>query len=80
VKFRAAFGALIAAGAALTACERPHAFIASTDEKSVQVNFYGDIAEAWPLARQYCGRYQRTPRLSYTDATIGMAVFDCVLR
>jgi hypothetical protein len=72
--FRAAVRFMIAAG--LAGCNAPHPYVDSADEKSVQIDYYGDVAATWPLARQQCARYALVPRLRFTGD--GMAVFDCV--
>lgn len=69
------FAVLMAIGVALAGCAT-QPFVASGDQKSVQVDFYGDVSAAWPLARQYCAQYQRTAKLS--DSGDGIAVFDCL--
>jgi hypothetical protein len=72
----AAIALLIVASAAMAGCGGPHPFVAEGDAKSVQVNYYGDVATTWPLARQHCARYERAPRLNYSGD--GIAAFDCV--
>jgi hypothetical protein len=75
----AAFALALAAGAAsagLSGCTGPHPFARSGDANSVEVVYSGDAASALPVARQYCARFARVPRLVNTGADI--AVFDCV--
>jgi hypothetical protein len=76
MRFRAAAIAALAVAAAMAGCEAPHPFVASGDTKSVQVDYYGDVSTAWPLARQYCTQHQRTAKFAYSGD--GIAMFDCV--
>lgn len=70
--------ALAVAAAAVSGCTGPQAFISQGDAKSVTVGFAGDIASAWPLARQYCAQFERVPHLA--DKDLDVAYFDCVQR
>ncbi len=68
--------AIGAAGAALSGCTGPHAYIREGDANSVEVAYAGDVASALPLARRHCAQFERVPRL--VDAGGDLAVFDCV--
>ena len=70
--------ALAVAGAALSGCSTPHPYISEGDHKSVTVNYGGNIDSALPLARQYCARFERTPKL--VDSGPDVAYFNCVPR
>jgi hypothetical protein len=76
MKSALAIAASIAVAAALAGCAAPHPFVASGDQKSVQIDYYGDVSTTVPVARQYCAQYQRTARLAYSGD--GIAVFDCL--
>ena len=72
-------GSLCALGiavAALGGCTAPHPYISEGDQKSVAVAYGGRIDDALPLARQYCARFERTPKL--VDSAPDVAYFDCV--
>jgi hypothetical protein len=66
----------VAAIALLSGCITPHPFMLRGDAKSVEVEYYGDVASALPLARQHCAEYQLAPRFAFAGA--GVANFDCV--
>jgi hypothetical protein len=73
----AARAVLAAAAAALLAgCVAAHPFVVTGDTTTVQIGYSGDVASAWPVARQYCASYGRIPRLAESDAY--NAYFDCV--
>ena len=44
----------------------------------MQVEYGGDVASAWPLARRHCAEFERVPSLRETDGNV--ATFDCVKR
>jgi hypothetical protein len=72
---------VLAVAVALGACNAPKPNIREGDAERVEVNYGGDVATAWPLARKHCAQYERVPRL--TDTAIGengldMASFDCI--
>ena len=73
-----AFLALGAVGATLGGCAGPHPYVSEGDDKSVAVNDGGNIESALPLARQYCARFERMPKL--VDSGPDVAYFDCVSR
>ena len=60
----------------LFGCNGPHPFIRDGDSASVDVIYSGDIAEAWPPAKEHCAQYERVPQ--YVDAALGVASFRCV--
>ena len=62
--------------AALTGCAGPTATIRGGNANSVEINYAGDVARTLPLARQYCARYERVPRLA--DPGLDIAIYDCV--
>jgi hypothetical protein len=73
--------AFSAVAAALAACSGPSPNIREGNADKVQVNYSGDVATAWPLARKHCAQYERVPRLA--DVGIGasgldLADFDCI--
>lgn len=64
-----------AAGAALSGCTGPHPFVRDGDVNSVEVGYSGDVASAWPVARQHCAQFDRVARL--VDPGFDTAVFKC---
>ncbi len=62
----------------LCGCNGPHPFVRDGDATSVNVIYSGDVAEAWPLAKEHCARYERVPQ--YVDAVLGIASFRCVAK
>ena len=69
------------AAALLSGCTGAHPAIREGDAASVQIDYTGDPASAWPLARRHCAQFERVPR--FVDAGIGetgldVAYFDCV--
>ena len=67
--------------ATLFGCNAPAPSIREGNANSVQIDYGGDIATAWPLARRHCAQYERVPRLAETgdgDNGIENASFDCV--
>lgn len=72
------FGAV---AAALTACNAPRPNIREGNADMVQVNYGGDVATAWPLARKHCAQYERVPRLADVgvgESGLDLANFDCI--
>lgn len=48
-------------------CAAPHHdTVMQGDANGVVVNYFGDVAETLPLARQFCARYERVPVLHGT--------------
>jgi hypothetical protein len=68
--------ALLSLALLLAGCNAAHPFVVDGDATSVQVGYSGDVASAEPVARQYCAKYSRTPRLAEAGGSI--AYFDCV--
>jgi hypothetical protein len=66
------------AAALLAACTGPAPTVREGDAASVQVEYGGDVASAWPLARRHCAEFERVPSLRETDGNI--ASFDCIRR
>ena len=60
----------------LAGCNGPHPFVRDGDANAVDVFYSGDVAEAWPAAREHCAQYERVPQ--YVDAVLGVASFKCV--
>ncbi|HTW53721.1 MAG TPA: hypothetical protein VME45_17655 [Stellaceae bacterium] len=53
--------------ALLGGCSAPHRdTVMQGDANGVTVNYFGDLAETLPLARQFCARYERVPVLHET--------------
>ena len=67
-----------AAGIALSGCSGAHPFVREGDANSVEVTFSGNVANALPVAREHCARYERVPRRVAAEADL--AIFDCVTR
>jgi len=66
------------ANVALFGCTGAHPFVREGGANSVEVTFSGNVANALPLAREHCARYERVPRLVASEADL--AIFDCVVR
>jgi hypothetical protein len=69
---------VLSVGAPLVGCNGPHPFVRDGDANSVDVFYSGDVATAWPAAREHCAQYERVPK--YVDAALGIASFKCVPR
>ena len=64
-------------GALLGACALPHQDAAiQGNADGVIINYFGDVAETLPLARQHCAQYERTPVLRETQDN--NAIYRCV--
>jgi hypothetical protein len=73
---------LALAGAMLLGCDGPGAFggpgpfVREGNAESVEIGFIGDVANAMPVARKHCARFDRVPR--YVQPTLDGGLFECV--
>jgi len=68
---------LLTLGALLAGCDPPHHDVAMRgNADGVIINYFGDIAETLPLARQHCAQYERVPMLHQTQDN--NAIYFCV--
>lgn len=70
--------AVAASGVVLAACSGPHPAVVEGDATSVEVRYAGDVGTTLPLAKEYCARYERVPRL--VDPGLDIAIYDCATR
>jgi hypothetical protein len=63
------------AGAGLSGCTGPSAFIRDGGPDTVDISYRGDVANAMALARRHCAQFERVPQL--VRAEHGLAVFEC---
>jgi hypothetical protein len=74
---RRAAGFSVALGTALGGCALPHHDVAMRGSADgVIINYFGDLTETLPLARQHCAQYERVPVLRETKDN--NAIYDCV--
>ena len=64
--------------APLGGCNGPHPFVRDGDATGVEVFYSGNLSDALPVAKEHCAQYERVPR--YVDASLGLAIFQCVPR
>jgi hypothetical protein len=68
---------VLALGALGGGCTLAHQDVAMQgNADGVIINYFGDIAETLPLARQHCARYERVPVLHQTQDN--NAIYFCV--
>jgi hypothetical protein len=77
MRLRAARFLVLAFAALLCACNTPPQNVAmGGNADGVIINYFGDVAQTLPLARQHCARYERVPVLHETSEN--HAVYFCV--
>jgi hypothetical protein len=73
---------VVLAGATLLGCDGtsafggPGPFVREGNAASVEIGFIGDAANAMPLARKHCARFERVPR--YVQPTLDGGLFECI--
>lgn len=72
----AAIAGMLAVAATLAGCMSPHPYIRTGDVNSVEITYAEDLDSTLPLAREFCGRYERTPQL--VNHTIDSALYKCI--
>lgn len=74
---RYAVAMLVSTLAVLSAgCVEHHDAVLQGNANGVTINYYGDVGETEPLARQFCARYERAPALHETKEN--NAYYFCV--
>lgn len=69
--------AILVLGASIGGCAIAHKdTVMSGNADGLIINYYGDVAETLPLARQHCAQYERVPVLH--EAKDDNVVYFCV--
>jgi hypothetical protein len=76
-----ALSGAVAIGGVLAGC-LPHEDKIIMDGKAdgVVIQYYGDLAETLPLARQHCAQYERVPKERSHSVEKNLVIYDCVTR